>query len=475
MNRKTGFVPFLGAVGASLWFMSGWAALGAAPGSIGIAGIPGLPGGIPGIPSGVPPILLTSSPVNGAKNVAVDSTISFNFLSAMSPVQSITWGGNGLDSSKFTYSWSADGKTLIATYNGSLPANTTITWVLDPNVFKDQSGTALLAINNSGTFTTGSGSSSNNGCNGGTSTNSNRGTISVYKSLRYVQTSASAPALDTDNPVFFAASVIGPKTNPVSQATLQLPSGATKTLTGFAGSFFVLDQFSSQAELDASYPAGAYKITVQFASGTGTVILNLTGNGPPTPQIVNFAQAQNFDPTADFALQWLPFTGAAPNDTIVLSLSDSITDFVAPDLCVPRPLKNTDTSILVPKNTFGAGTEIDGSLIFNSGSSFDTNSIPGVIAFAGYTKQTTFKLLQGGGTPPTQPELMNLVRQPQTGLVTLQVKAQLGASLVVEASDDLTTWTTVATGSPAAGTGVLDVSDSAASTSSHRFYRAKSL
>jgi hypothetical protein len=419
------------------------------------------------IPGGLPAFLLSSNPANNTPNVPVNTPVSFMFLSAMAPAYKVDWSGS-IDASKFTYKWSADAKTLTCTYTGNFPANTTISWTLDPSVFKDTSGGELMAVNNSGSFTTGSGESNpNDPCNGG-GTNSNSGALSMFKSINYIQTSTAAPAIDPDSGATFGVFLKGSATDPVSQASFQLPNGTTKSVTNFFGSFMFYDQFSTEAAMDAAYPSGAYKFTIKTASGTSTMTLTVPASGPPTPHISNFTEVQAFNPTADLTVRWDPFTGVAVDDSISFDMNDQTVNFHAPDPCVPRELKNTDISILVPRNTFGTGTLIDGSLTFGKVGSFDTNSIPGIAGFSGYSKMTSFKPGNSGNPEPEQPVLQNFVRQPN-GAVQFQVKGT-ATIIVVEASEDLEVWDTIMTApSPS---GLLDVVDPLATGKARRYYRA---
>jgi hypothetical protein len=270
----------------------------------------------------------------------------------------------------------------------------------------------------------------------------------------------------------FAATVQSPATNPVTQAKIQLPNGTIKVLTNFYGSsFMAFDEFASQEALDAAYPAGNYIATITRTTGTVVLTIALAANGaPPTPQIANFPQTQNFDPTANLTVQWLPFTGAAAIDSIYFSMSDAGTHFNAPDPCVPRSLAVTDTSIVVPKNTFGAGAEINGYLSFSKIGTLNTNSVPDLMAYGGYSKMTSFNSTTSGGTTSSKPTLQNLVRLPN-GTVQFQVKGTAGATLTAEASTDLKTWVPIM--AAPAPTGLLQVSDTQAASMPARYYRGK--
>ncbi|MFO1500560.1 MAG: Ig-like domain-containing protein [Verrucomicrobiota bacterium] len=404
----------------------------------GLPNIPGLPGDFDF------PVLLTSVPFTGQSQVAVDTAVTFTFLTAMAPMQTITWSDNVV-AANFSYAWSSDGKTLTCTYSGKLPTNATISWTLEPAGFKSQSGAELLPVNNTGSFTTGSGSTDpNDPCSG--STNLLTGVINVSKSVYYIQDSAAAPRLDPDLTAVFSVSVTGPTANPVSEASVQLPNGTTQTITNLFGHFSLFAEFANEAEMDAAYPSGNYKVTVKLASGTKTVTVTLPSTAPPTPTVANYAATQAFDATADFNLQWLPFTGVATHDSLFLSIFEpGGKSFSAPDICVPRELANTATSIVIPKNTFGVGSDKDGNLYFSKIGGF------------GYE----FDCRLWAPTPPTanQPSsLYALPVNPETNHLNsstssasktvsryLDVKAKLGA-VTVEGSTDLIDGTSVTVG-----------------------------
>jgi hypothetical protein len=437
----------------------------------GLIGLTSLNLGSAGIPSDIPPLLLQTSPIANAKNVPVDSPVIFTFTTPMAPTQSITWSPD-VTAANFTYTWDAAATNLTAKYNMALPANATITWTLDPTAFMSQSGTPLFAFNLTGSFTTGSGSGgTTNLCNGG-STNTGSGVLLISKSVDYVQTSANPPAVDPDLGARFFAEVQSPATNPVMQATLLLPSGATKALTNLFGMFLMMDQFPTQETLDAAYQPGNYTVTIVRATGTAVLTLALLPTGvPPTPQMSNLAQLQNWDATADVMAQWLPFAGVTTADYLSFDLNDTHgTDFHAPDLCIPRPLANTLTSIVVPKNTFGAGETIDGSLTFQKNNSSNTNSVPGIPAYATYSKTTSFKATTSGGSVDGRPSIQNLVRLAD-GTVQFQVTGEVGKTLTALASNDLKTWTPISSGLSV--TGALQVTDTQAASMPYRFYKGQ--
>ena len=427
-----------------------------------------------------PPTLLSSNPPLLAKNVSTNAPVVLTFSEPMAPEQGISWtglaggamgGDAGLDESNFVYDWSTDGRTLTCTYPGGFPANTMIVWDLDPSAFLDRAGNELEGDELSGIFTTGSGSSGPNDPCDPDGEDDGSGSVTVFKTFSYIQESAAGPVLDPDLALSFYASVFSPETNPVTQATLILPNGASKQLENGAPGMFWLDQtFQTKEALDAAYPSGAYKMQMQRAQGTASVTVNLAAGDLPIPHITNIDAARAFDPKADFTLQWQPFTGAGKNDSINVFIYDRMgTTFNAPDRCVPRELKNTDTSVLVPKNTFSGFGTFDGSLTFGKYSSLDTNSVPDIVAMAGVSKHTSFRL----GKPSTVQMVLQNFGRAANGMFHFEVKAPVNSTIIVEKSTDLANWVVLYTAQQS--TEVLEVTDAEAGDQDRCYYRARTL
>lgn len=421
----------------------------------------------------VPPRLVSVLPSNNALNVGTNSPVVFTFSEEMAASQSVNWNFAGALPSNFQYTWSADQKTLTFAYLGGFPASTPIVWSLDPSEFKDKAGNQLAATANlQGFFMTASGQNgggTNDLCSG--SADTGIGSFTVYRMLSYEQTGSSAPVLAQETPAFFSASVNSPTNNPVTQATLTLPNGSSRTLSNFFGrSFLLFAEFNSQEAMDAAFPSGTYTVKLDRVNGSSTASVQLGSSYPPTPQLSDFSIVQNFNATADQNFQWFPFTGVGANDHLSFTVHDKSGHyFSAPDPCVPRQLANTATSIVVPKGSLTAPDPIEGDLTFQRVSSYDTNTVPGIIIYSSLSKETSFKQ----ATPNSgELRLENFVHMPD-GSAHFQVKANAGISVIVEGSSDLKNWTTVSAGAAAGGT--LDVNDLQAAGQSRRFYRAKSL
>lgn len=429
-----------------------------------------------------PPFLLSSSPLNNALNVPVNSPVSFTFSEAMTPAQSILWSSN-VASNQFQYAWSANGRTLTATYSENFPSNSVITWQLNPAsqpLFSDLAGNLLFPGIFSGQFTTSSSEGTNKPPCDPTSDDEGGG-FSMSKVANYTQTSAAPPVLDTNTAAMFSTFVGSPTNNVVTQASLTLPSGALLPLTNFfGGSFFLMDNtlFPTIEALETAYPPGNYSLTIGRQDGSSrSVALAFPANPfPPTPQILNYTQAQSVDPNSDFTLQWNPFTGAQGYDSIYLYIYDEESTssdmvFQAPDPCVPRELPVTATSIIIPKGIFAPGRQYQGSLSFYRSLVFDTNSIPDMPGQVSSGKSTTFILRTTGGNPvPTGPRFEPVVRQGQS--LQFRLTGQPSVNYIIESTSELgQAWTPLlTTNSP---TGLIEFTVPNELGTSRRFFRSR--
>lgn len=430
----------------------------------------------------IPPVLTSSVPQNGAVGVHVNTLVSFTFSEAMSPQQSILWSSN-VASNQFQYAWSANGRTLTATYSENFPSNAIITWQLNPPtspLFTDLAGNPLLPGIFSGQFTTSSSQGTNvPPCD--PDSDEEGGGFSISKAANYVQTSAAPPVLDTNTAAMFSAFVGSPTNNLVTQASLTLPNGAIQPMTNFFGDDFFLmgdNVFPTIEALQTAYPPGNYTLSIQRQdNSTRAVALSFPADPfPPTPQILNFPQAQAVDPNTDFTLQWNPFTGAQGHDSIYLYIYDEDATgpgvvFQAPDRCVPRDLPVTATSIVIPRGIFAPGRRYLTTLSFYRILVVDTNTISDLPGQASSGKSTSFTLLTtGGGPTPTPPRFEPVVRQGQNLL--LRLVGQPSTNYLIESTSALNqAWTPYLTTNSPTGTIELTVPKELANSS--QFFRAR--
>jgi hypothetical protein len=410
--------------------------------------------------------------MDGDTDVSVFSPVSFVFDGAMAQTHSIEWSAN-VDPARLSYSWQF-GVFLMVTAQGGFPANSTITWKLNPtannpNNFKSVGGAELPVGQFQGSFTTGAGGPGDPGdpCDPNGGGDSGLGFGSIYKTVNYTQSGNNAPVLDAETPALVGATY-GPASNHVVTAVTLAGPGVSMNLTSAFGIFFAGQQFATSEALDAGFPAGTYTVSAAGA-GTGTVTIGNTGE-VPTPSFGNLTDLISMDPTKDFTLTFAPFIGAGANDGLVVTITatDDTNEFTAPNICKNIELPNTASSVVIPANTFKAGQQLRGQISFSRGS-FNTNAIPNTSLSGGVSKTTDFSLTLGGGQQARQP-MWTTVTRNQDGTLTYTVSGDTGLNIGIEASETLTGgWTRISTGLLATGSFQFTVNPN---TPKFRFFRA---
>ena len=366
---------------------------------------------------GTAPELVSVSPGQGSTGIPVTAVVSFVFDLAMqkdpAAAEAVTWFGNGLDPAKFTCSWSADGKTLTCDYAGDLPAQTMVFWNLNGDsssvLLQSEAGEALAETG--GIFTTGQSGGGDDDCEPD-GVPVNWGGYSLLKQGDYQQTSSADPVPAAEEPFMFGAVVLGPEAGPAATAgSVTLPGGTKKDLqpAGLGNFLMVTESPATEAALEAAYPAGNYVLRFTLTGqAERAVTMSFPASNPPVPKNTNFDAAQAVNAGQDFTLQWNSFTGAAGLDAIGLVVTGTnnfmpAIVFRAPDLCVPRPLAPTATSIVIPANTFKSNQTYTASLSFSRVGYFSTNSVPEMAGYSAVSRTTQFtiKTGTGGGGPAT--------------------------------------------------------------------------
>ncbi len=426
---------------------------------------------------GTDPKLGSSSPANFAINVATNTQVSFRFDLAMNTnivlngtPGAVSWGGIGIDATKFVYSWSADKKTLLCSYTGGFPLSTVVTWALNPSgaatKLVGENGKFVASETYAGQFTTGNGEPL---C-GLSPFPANWGTYSVSKRSNYQQTSSADPMPDTEPGSYVFSATVNPPSfggGSVASASLTKPDNSVTNLSSIIGIAQYFETPDSEAELDAKFPAGTYTLRFMLTGQSENVIpMSMPAGGPPVPKITNFDEAQAINAAADFALRWNGFTGAGPNDHISMYLSDTngTIVFQAPNLCVPRELPVTATSIVIPANYLQKDHTYTGALLYGHLFYFSTNAVPKMSGFGDLLRGTSFTIKTGTGggvVPPIAAQLTGM-RLLQNGNTQFQAAGTAGrAYSVLRAGQvDAPTWQEVGTINMLSdGTGIFEDTD----------------
>jgi len=375
-----------------------------------------------------------------------------------------------------TGTWSADGRTLTCELSSPLPANTAINWTLNPAnsavPLTSSSDVALTTV--SGSFKTGS--SGGGGCDQ-TGLPPGWGNYSINKSGSYEQTSTADPLPAAESPFLFGAFVRSPSSGPtVTGGSVTIPDNTQHDLQGLGGSFFFSTNPPTAATLDAAYPDGSYTLRFAQTGQPERVIAMTMPAGIPVPKIANFPATQAVDAEQDFTLNWGAFTDANANDYISLVVSDDRggVAFQAPDLCVPRNLPVSATSIVIPANTLKTNQTYMATLSFGRIFYFSTNAVPQMAGYGSIMRTTRFTIDTGAGGPGL-PDPANLTgfRLLPDGNPEMDLTGTPTRSYSIERTGSLTTpnWTPVGSvGMDATGKGIFE--DTQPNKTYPLFYRA---
>lgn len=382
-----------------------------------------------------PPTLVSSVPDDGATGVAPSTTVKFTFNEPMKPQQAIFWiaGTTLLDTNRVVYSWSADGKTLSASYPGGWPGNREVQWTLLPSIegfppffppivgFEDLAGNPLDG-EASGSFTTSAGGGgpvtvvTTNSC-GMMFTNVLKSAFGLTLSALYAQTAANTvvprPSSGSESPFSFFASASLESPAVATGGTVRTPTGETLPLETFPGSGFLYTLLGSNnlSALRTRFPSGAYRFNLTGASGVpAQVDVALADRNLPTIRVTNFDAAQTVDATKDFVLTWT-IQGCAGNDPLTLSIVSTNGQEVlqSPDQECPGALTCSSTSFTIPAGKLQQGQTYQVTLTVATGfSSVDIDPTTG--AYAGYSVSTELPLKTGqvGPGPVTPFDLKSL-------------------------------------------------------------------
>jgi Big-like domain-containing protein len=408
------------------------------------------------------PSLASVTPANGATNVPLSSTLVFVFDQDMDTSVSLLPSfppflvGNFEVSpitAVFMGAWEPDDRTLTCTPAIDLPANTTITYKLNPPgatlPFSSASGQPLATV--SGSFTTG-GSGGGGTCDP-SGVPSTWGHYSVSKSLSYDQTSTADPVPRTDTPFFFGVFVSGPQSGPaVTAGSITPPNQPAKDLTMVPlTSFLSLSETpATESALETTFPPGGYVLRfTQTGQPERVISMTMPATGTTIPKIANFTEAQAVNAAQDFTLRWNAFASAGADSYISLVISDNAgkTVFQAPDACVPRTLAATATSIVIPANTLRSNVTYNAILQFGRVFYNSTNDVPQMAGSGSVARITYFTIKTTGSATGVSPAQFVGFRLLSNGHPELNLTGTASRTYTVERTGSLGTPVWVSAGS----------------------------
>jgi len=299
---------------------------------------------------------------------------------------------------------------------------------------------------------------------------------SLVKRQEFLQTNNLAPVAASASNFLAIAHLQTPGTNNVTAATLTVPGGGPVPFP--TNNFTLLSAFTSQAALDASFPAGTYQINL---TGVQDGVVSLTLNVPATafpnaPQVAGYDLLQNVNPHRAVPIVWNNFSGGTAGDFIRLEIFDPErlnqdgsfqTVFSTPQLGEFTALTGTTSGVLVPADTLQPGKNYQAMLVFAKVCTLDTTNYPGVIGSTRMVSATAFNL-HTHGTHPSAPIIGGIIRT--NAQTFLQFFGETNRAHRIEFATDLKlrNWTGFATNSAFDGNNtILD----GGNNGSVRFYR----
>jgi len=410
------------------------------------------------------PTIVSVVPANGASGVSGSAPVVFTFSAAMdTTLTTVTFQDTNAATLTTASTWSADQKTLTCTPTPPFPSPDFIIWLVSG---QDTSGNPLQGIP-AGTFTVGgsSGGGGGGGCNPPTHTNT---TFTLEESWRYVQTSASPPALDPSNPYGVIAEVSLVSNLTATAAILTLADSAVSNLDNLSRdgqTFLTYDLTTNVTELTASWPDGNYTFNTTGAGLPAvTVAFNLAQ--PNAPQIANFAAVQAVDSTKPFTMSWNAFSNRVGTNQIFVS--------VGYDACAgtgfSTNLPGTATSTTIPAGALQPGTNYTNSTLGFLSAIGTSSASPKYTTGAVRTSVTSFTLTTIGGSGSGSLSLANPVWSG--GALTFAITDSPGKNITVEYSTTLApgSWTPLV--STNSGSGTVTITDTPSKKFPVRFYRA---
>jgi hypothetical protein len=228
------------------------------------------------------------------------------------------------------------------------------------------------------------------------------GSYTLLKSIIYRQTAADQVTLQSQKPAYFGATVQSPTFGAaVTNGSLTLPNTTTQPLVNQQGIYYTLTGlFDTPAELETAYPPGAYTLRFKQTGLAERVVAMTVAETPASiPTIENYAEGQAIDPSKPFTLKWNALSPQVAGSFVRLILSDLSGKlvFMAPNICIPRTLDPSATSIVIPTNYFKADTTYQGQLMFGT-QFFEGTDASGMVGYGAVQRTTVFDLKTSGGT-----------------------------------------------------------------------------
>lgn len=289
---------------------------------------------------------------------------------------------------------------------------------------------------------------------------------SVLKGHFLNQTDADTLVTDPDFGFSILASVDLTDFYLVTAASVRPPGGSVVSMDDLGDSWDFLDSSGSLEGLNDEYGWGNY--TVSFTTendGKFTCALNLPETPlPPTAKLLNFAEVQAVNAAEELTLRWDFSETPEAGDFVQVYLTQGHWEwFSSPNYGEPEALDGTSRSVTIPAGTlepgsyYSANIEITRLAGTNALCYLDVEGITATFASTSVDVVTLW--------PPT----LRLTSPPKNGIVSVEVLADPGRTVVLQGSPALAPWIDLQTNAAPSGTNLFDVP---VDGSGARFFRA---
>ena len=252
----------------------------------------------------------------------------------------------------------------------------------------------------------------------------------------------------------------------LQSASLRLPEGKSIDLDDFGDTWTILETYETKEALDAAFEWGDYIVQFQPARGDKySCLLSFPETElPPRAMLENFPDVQAVDPGKSLPLSWV-FDAAPRADDFVqvyINLGHSEV-FATPNPGEPGALNGAARSVTVPAGTFEAGWVYELNIEITRTVSFNSDCYPGADGAAALFRSTSIDL------STVIPIVLRVLSLPKGGVISIEVAADATRPVVLQASEDIRSWSNVATNLSPSATSAFSL---AVPATGARFFRA---
>ncbi len=208
----------------------------------------------------------------------------------------------------------------------------------------------------------------------------------ALKEQVFFQDNPSVPSLASDHqgrsPFVFNMFLSPASAGSVTSASFTGPGAiANGTLTEDNGEFHYEAKTDDKPEFDANFPdTGNYVLSyVGTTDGSASFTVNFSGiSQPNVPVIVNWQDARSVDASADFTVEWEPFSNGTGVDFINVIVDDAMGSFSfeSPGPGEPGGLNGTSTTFTIAANTLEPGRRYEATVGFYKFGAPDNQAVP---------------------------------------------------------------------------------------------------